>query len=118
MKRNFNHNNKNTNYLKFIENKHTRWEDRNIEYTEKNNDVAKNYIVDHVIFDNSLIIPYLNWNSAYSVGLGFLNGGNTCHFNSLLQCLIYTPSFTQIIFNLNELNIFVSENGVLSTYQT
>jgi ubiquitin carboxyl-terminal hydrolase 36/42 len=49
------------------------------------------------LFNPSLVEPYLKWNKGATVGPGFYNEGNTCYLNSTLQCLLYIPSFIQLL---------------------
>lgn len=41
----------------------------------------------------------LNWTQQLSVGAGLENVGNTCYLNSALQCLTYTPPFTNYMLS-------------------
>jgi hypothetical protein len=37
----------------------------------------------------------LNWSKIRKIGIGLLNLGNNCYLNATLQCLAYTPPFSQ-----------------------
>jgi hypothetical protein len=36
-----------------------------------------------------------NWSKIRKIGIGLLNLGNNCYLNATLQCLAYTPAFSQ-----------------------
>lgn len=42
----------------------------------------------------------LNWNYAVKIGPGFENLGNTCFFNSVLQCLTYTAPLVSYLIQI------------------
>ncbi|KAJ5067510.1 ubiquitin carboxyl-terminal hydrolase 15 [Anaeramoeba ignava] len=49
------------------------------------------------LFNPNLLSSEIEWNSVFKIGNGFHNHGKTSYINSILQCFIYTPSFTQYI---------------------
>ena len=44
--------------------------------------------------NNSQLLE-LNWSKIRKIGIGLLNLGNNCYLNATLQCLAYTPPFSQ-----------------------
>lgn len=55
----------------------------------------------------------LVWQQSRRIGPGFANLGNTCYLNSVLQCLIYTPCFAQLLLK-NEMGAFFAHGNTLS----
>ncbi len=45
------------------------------------------------------LTKFLNWSHSSPIGPGLVNIGNTCFLNSVLQCLAYTPPFTQYLLS-------------------
>jgi ubiquitin carboxyl-terminal hydrolase 36/42 len=70
----------------------------------------------HGLFNPTLVEPYLKWSKGASVGPGFYNEGNTCYLNSTLQCLLYIPSFIQLLLQESKtvISSFKKNNNVSS----
>ena len=50
-----------------------------------------------VLYPRSQLKSFLNWQTKESTYVGLINQGNTCFMNASLQCLFFTPAFSQYI---------------------
>jgi ubiquitin carboxyl-terminal hydrolase 36/42 len=64
------------------------------------------------LFDAAVVSRTLHWQKARKVGPGLFNLGNTCFLNSTLQCLLYTPSLTQILLSEARLSVMPNRDAL------
>jgi hypothetical protein len=54
-----------------------------------------------LIFHSDLMNSLIGWKGISPIGKGLSNLGNTCFLNSVLQCLLYTPSLRNYLQRSN-----------------
>ena len=75
------------------------------------------------IFESTVLLEFMQWQTKSKSGPGLNNHGNTCYLNSTIQCLLHTPVFTQVLLKKSSLALkgLSSGNGqpnaVLHSYQ-
>ena len=60
---------------------------------------------------NAIYDQLLHWRMVRKVGPGLVNLGNTCYLNSVLQCLTYTPVFSQMLLSDQRLSRSTPNGG-------
>jgi uncharacterized UBP type Zn finger protein len=71
--------------------------------TFKSNREADTHDSKKELFPASVVEKYTTWTTMKRIGPGMMNHGNTCYMNSVLQCLLYVPSLSQILMKENTL---------------
>ncbi|GLE01878.1 hypothetical protein PINS_up010716 [Pythium insidiosum] len=60
----------------------------------------------NVVLEKEVIERLLGWRYSRKIGPGLANLGNTCYLNSVLQCLSYTPCFSQYLIEKSTIATF------------
>ena len=77
----------------------------------------------HEIFESTIVLEFMQWQTESKSGPGLNNHGNTCYLNSTIQCLLHTPAFTQVLLKKSSLALRglasgnSQPNAVLHSYQ-
>lgn len=77
----------------------------------------------HEIFESTIVLEFMQWQTESKSGPGLNNHGNTCYLNSTIQCLLHTPAFTQVLLKKSSLALRGLASGnsqpntVLHSYQ-